>query len=491
MRLSDCLLALLTIQLPCLAQVMRDPLIGTVTDPAGQPCIGVMVEAWRAGGRGTGFLDLDYKNDFRRIAVAKTGRDGRFAMHLPVGLPCRIIVDHKPHAVFLREDCLPGEDINIQLVEPAIVKGVVKLADGTPAKAKLRGWHRDLYDEVFRGETDKDGRFCFERVAPGPIRIEVEPERAPSPSWQDVPLQSGQTFEYDIALKKGVLLKGRVLDADTGKPIAGARIGEGWTLHRAVTTKADGTFEMPGFGSDGYGSVHCKAKGYVKSVKQTPKKNEPLTIEFKMMRGLAATGRIVDEQGKPVKDVYVQAFGSARTGRTQHHDCVAMHTPADGTFRLGGLKPDIFHVLVVRKDGFATLVYALPDAKANVRKAGDVVLLRPRIVRGVLTGPDGKPKANTPVSIWGYNDDRHRMAPNGPLARGVNDGMAGWGYINMYVGRRKSRTDQQGRFAFGDIGAGSWHITAYDERSQIIGRTDPFEVKAKTDPPLIKMSAAR
>lgn len=491
MRLRHYLLALLTIHLPCFAQVMRDPLIGTVTAPKGAPCVGIMVEAWRAGGRGTGFLDLDYKNDFRRIAVAKTGRDGRFAMHLPVGLPCRIIVDHKPHAVFLREDCLPGEDISIQLVEPAIVTGIVKHADGTPAKAKLRGWHRDLRDEVFRGETDKDGRFCFDRVAPGPIRIEVEPARAPSPNWLDVPLEPGQTFEYDLALKTGVLLKGRVLDADTGEPIAGARIGEGWTLHRAVTTKADGTFEMPGFGSDGYGSVHCKAKGYVKSVKQTPKQNKPLTIEFEMTRGLAATGRIVGEQGKPMKDVYVQVFGSAHNGSTQHHDCVAMRTAADGKFRLAGLKPGIFHVLVVRKDGFATLVYALPEAQNDVRKAGDVVLPRPRLVRGLLTGPDGKPKANTPVSIWGYNDDRHRMAPNGPLARGVNNGMAGWGHIDMYVGRRKSRTDQQGRFAFGDIGAGSWHVVAYDGRSQVIGRTAPFKVNAKTDPPVIKMSTDR
>lgn len=491
MRMSLFLLALLTLPLPTLAQVMRDPLLGTVVDPDGKPCAGVMVQAWRAGGRGTGFLDLDYKNDFRRAAVAKTGQDGRFAMHLPVGLPCRIVVDHKPHAVFLREDCLPGEDIAIQLVEPAIVTGVVTLADGTPAKAKLRGWHRDLYDERFRGETDDKGRYRFDRVAPGPIRIEIEPERGPSPPWLDAPLEAGKTFEHDVTLKKGVLLKGRVRDAVTSEPIAGARIGEGWTLHRVVTSKADGTFEMPGFGSEGYGSVHCKAAGYLKSVQSNGPLTDPKVMEFRLNRGHRATGRIVDKNGKPMADVYVQVFGSAHNGRSQHHDCIAMRTKADGKWALGGLKPGIFHVVVARKDGYATLVYALPEPADDVREADDIVLTRTRIVRGVLTGPDGKPKANTPISIWGYNADRHRMAPNGPLARRVDEHHAGWGFIDMYVGCRKSRTDQNGRFAFGDIGAGSWHVVAYDAQRNPIGDTEPFDVKADVDPPVLKMSAAR
>ena len=119
---------------------------------------------WRAGGRGTGMLDLDYKNDFRRVARMPTDSKGRFAAHLPVGLPCRIVVDQAPYAVWLREDCLPGEDLTINLEQPAVVTGTLTLADGKPATARLRAWHRDTHDEVFRGRTDEQVAFRDARV---------------------------------------------------------------------------------------------------------------------------------------------------------------------------------------------------------------------------------------------------------------------------------------------------------------------------------------
>ncbi len=482
------ILALAAASTPCTAQEIRDPLIGTVLAPDGKPVTGARVAAFRAGGRGTGFLDLDYKNDFRRMGVTKTGKDGRFAMHLPVGLPCRITVDHKPYALFLREDCLPGDDIKIQLLTPATVTGQITLADGTPAKAKLRGWHRYKLDEVFRGETDKNGRFHFDRVAPGPIRIDIDPENAPSPRWLEVTLTAGQTFEHNVQLTAGIKLSGRVIDEATGTPLAGARIGEGWTLNRGVTTKADGTFEMLGYGSEGYQSVHCKADGYVKQVGTVSRKDGPQEIVFAMKRGHTTTGRVVNVHGKPVANTYVQVFGSARFNGEQYHNCLATRTAADGSFRIGGLRPDLAPVVVVRKDGYATQVYALPDAKNNVRIAGEIVLTPPRIVRGQLIGPDGTPRPNTAVALVGYNEDRHRLDPDGPMANNV--GNARWSYIDMYVGRRKTRTDHLGRFAFGDVAPGDWQVTASTDQSNELART-AFTVKAKIDPKPIKLAVSK
>lgn len=468
---------------PCSAQALRDPLIGCVLDPDRKPVPGIRVEAFRAGGRGTGLLDLDYKNDFRLIATTKTGKDGRFAMHLPVGLPCRITVDHKPHALFLREDCLPGDDIRIELLKPATVTGRLTLADGTPAKAKLRAWHRDSHDTVLIGETDEDGRFHFDRVPPGPLRLDIDPERASSPRWLDTDLVAGQTFEHNLQLTAGVMLSGRVVDATTNKPIAGARIGEGWTLNHPVTTKADGTFEMHGYGSKGYRSVHCKASGYVKMISQVTSKNGPQQIEFLMKLGETTIGRIIDEHGKPIADTYVQAFGCTRSPVSRYHNCIATRTNADGKFRIAGLRPDITPVVVVRKDGFATRVYALPEAKNDVRTTGDIVLTRPRIVRGQVTGLDGKPLANTAVQIWGYNDDHLRLDPDGPLAR--NQLEARW--LKSYVGHRKTRTDHLGRFAFGDVAAGDWQVKAITAQRQELGVVDPT-IKRGVDPKPVKLS---
>ncbi|MFT5433918.1 MAG: hypothetical protein ACI9OJ_004630 [Myxococcota bacterium] len=151
--------ALIVSLAPCAAQAICDPLIGTVTKPDGTAIVGAKVEVFRAGGRGTNLLDLDYKNHFRRVGVTPTDRRGRFAVQLPVGLPCRVVVDHAPYAVWLREDCLPGEDLNIQLQHPATFHGTLTKTDGTPMTGKLRAWMRDSHDEAFRGNTDERGHF--------------------------------------------------------------------------------------------------------------------------------------------------------------------------------------------------------------------------------------------------------------------------------------------------------------------------------------------
>ncbi|MFK7742357.1 MAG: hypothetical protein AB8H80_18735 [Planctomycetota bacterium] len=475
------------------AQELRDPLIGQVIDPTGEPVAGVMVEVWRAGGRGTGLLDLAYKKSYGRIAATRTDSRGRFAAQLPVGLPCRIVVDHPPFARFLREDCLLGLDQSIQLQKAAIVSGTIVAADGQPAKAKLRAWHRETHDEMFAGETDRQGRFRFDRVPPGPVRIDIDPVRAPSPRWHDTELVAGQTLRHDVKLERGVLLTGEVRDAATNKPIAGATIGEGWTFNRAVASDEQGRFELYGLGSRGYRELHCRAKGYVREVRKIASAAVEGGAErrevFLLTPGQSVVGRVVDEHGAPLTDVYVQVFGSLHDGHDQYHNCLATRTSDSGHFRLAGLRPDLNPVVVIRQDGRATKVFALPDAVRAVRKAGTMTLPLPRIVRGVLRSAEGEPLANHSVSIWGYNSDRHRLAPDGVLASGRKGShLQGWKLLSMYVGRRETRTDALGRFAFGDLAGGSWHVVAYDEKNNRIAVGDPFVVLADQDPKPVELT---
>jgi protocatechuate 3,4-dioxygenase beta subunit len=135
------------------------------------------------------------------------------------------------------------------------------------------------------------------------------------------------------------------------------------------------------------------------------------------------------------------------------------------------------------------VVYALPEPDGNGAKvAGDVVLPPPRIVRGVVTDRDGKPMPDTPVSIWGYNDDRERLAPNTPLATGRTlPGYGTWGILDMYVGRRSGRTDHLGRFAFGDLPPGEFHVVAYGARNAKIGTSATFAVSATEQPEPVRV----
>jgi len=61
-RLVACLFAILGLLSISTAQAINDPKICTVTSPDGQPVASAIVEVWRAGGRGTGLLDLDYNS---------------------------------------------------------------------------------------------------------------------------------------------------------------------------------------------------------------------------------------------------------------------------------------------------------------------------------------------------------------------------------------------------------------------------------------------
>ena len=80
--------------------------------------------------------------------------------------------------------------------------------------------------------TDQDGRFVFDKLAPGSYRLDVqktgfaplvEPGRAPTTQ-----VSTGQTTEIAVHLQKGAVIAGKVLDA-SGEPLTDARI---MAMHR-------------------------------------------------------------------------------------------------------------------------------------------------------------------------------------------------------------------------------------------------------------------
>jgi protocatechuate 3,4-dioxygenase beta subunit len=77
--------------------------------------------------------------------------------------------------------------------------------------------------------TDQDGRFVFDRLAPGSYRVDAqktgfaslnEPGRGPAPPAQ---LAAGQTLEISLQLQRGGVIAGKVLDA-SGEPLTDARV---------------------------------------------------------------------------------------------------------------------------------------------------------------------------------------------------------------------------------------------------------------------------
>ena len=75
--------------------------------------------------------------------------------------------------------------------------------------------------------TDQDGRFAFDRVAPGEYHLQVQKAGyAPVPDaalGRAVRVAAGQAIDVELHLQKGAAISGRVLDAN-GEPVAEVRV---------------------------------------------------------------------------------------------------------------------------------------------------------------------------------------------------------------------------------------------------------------------------
>lgn len=324
--------------------------------------------------------------------------------------------------------------------------------------AEIHAWTRSGY-EILRARTDAQGRFRFTRLPPGPVTIEVAPDTAASPDSRQEVLVPGETLTRTLEVPAGRTFRGRVIDAATHAPIVGARIGEGWSFHKCVESGADGGFVLRGWGSHGYDEVVCEAPGFVRAYVE--RADADASLDFRLERGHAVVGAVVDPAGRPLPGIYVAGIGMHHDGKNQYHNWVPGRTDTDGKFRLAGLHAELDQTLLVRCDGWATLVYHLPPAQRGVRDAGTIEMRPARFLRGRVVDADGKPMPRLKLGLWGANLDREAL---GKLAPDV--GPNGWSLLRMYLAMRVSKCNAQGEFAFGDLARGVYSLVAYGAKNE-------------------------
>jgi protocatechuate 3,4-dioxygenase beta subunit len=300
------------------------------------------------------------------------------------------------------------------------------------------------------------------------MTFDIAPASAERPQWQKLTLEAGVTTPIELQLLPGCILRGRVTDQDTGKPIAGARIGEGWTMDKYVETDADGRYEMRGYGSYGYGEVRVTAPDYGPQLRRLPKQADGVTADFALQRGCEVTGRTVDAAGKPVAGAYVAAVGFSGDGT---FDWSGSTTDADGRYRLRGLRHEVEHALIARADGFASLVGDLPSLRPEPTALPDVTLRPARYVSGVVVDAEGKPVAGVQVWLRGNNADRAQLL-------GGADGGDTHG-ADYCIAVREMKTDSLGRIHFADVAPGSYQLLQRDGQSE---QLRAVEVLAERDP---------
>jgi RNA polymerase sigma factor (sigma-70 family) len=374
---------------------------------------------------------------------AITGADGRFTLHgVGPGLFVYLIVVDPRFSSQLIEintdaDSTP-QPVSFVLQPAMTIAGRVTYADnGKPvphARVALNGVHypNGVYWPPTVTEADDEGRFRANPRSPmADYMIADPPDGQPYMriTKRIVWPKGAITHSIDVALPRGVMMRGKVTEKGSGRPISAAIVGyrPRWTANdgpfplgsRPVETMADGSFELAVSPRPGYLTLQAPTDDYVLDeldegllyngrpgmprvyahafVASDPKPDGDSKADVKALlrQGITVKGQVVGPDGEPVVDAWMLSrihlrpnSPSVRQWRGDWHG-----TARSGRFELHGLDPGTevpvsffepkrklggtVHISAKRAGGEPLVVKLEPCATATAR----------------LVGLDGKPLA--------------------------------------------------------------------------------------------------
>lgn len=366
---------------------------------------------------------------------ASTTPDGRFLLgDAPAGTWS--VLATAPDAAPAVSEPLPlavgerREGVELRLGPPHRVGGVVLAEGGGPVEgARIRvvflHGHMASGAEVW-ATTDRHGRFSLALPVGGPYLLRVAADGyAPGETRLD-----GEETDGEIVLPRGRRISGRVVDRKTGAPLGGIPIrARSGTVSRprhvaATVTAADGSFELGGLPEDEYVlslvpwlGAGASRTGYEPQVVEGVSAGST-DVTFRLERGRSIVGRIVDEQGMPVRASYQIGASHRSPGPSEPENSVEQRTRPDGTFCLTGLRDGSWDLRVEPSEGSGFL-----PGRENAVEAGakDVVIVLPASarIRGFVLDAAGRPVTTRGrivvlrVGSKGFPDDPSADPPPG------------------------------------------------------------------------------
>jgi len=330
---------------------------GTVTDPQGTPIAEATV--WLATA-----IRPDASENVRRYLVlrderlisAKTDDEGRFEIK---GLPpaCQVQVAavaegmvraQIPQSWNGPEPLLPAGKQDIVLVlKPGGSTSGRATHDGQP----LANIYVDCYTPAQRGYgpctiTNEDGTYLLDHLPPGIYTVMVKgPDGLTAKAVEHVQVKAGERAGgVDFTFTPGGVVKGTVAAADTGQPIAGAKMATcgparperagGW--HQSAETDEAGNyqFRLP----PGRNKIDCYGTNAYPATTSEPEEHVAEVVEGKTITGLdfilhptpKIAGQVLLPDGQPAARVHVDGIGPNRLP----DDFLEPQTDADGSFEL-------------------------------------------------------------------------------------------------------------------------------------------------------------
>jgi len=323
-----------------------------------------------------------------------------------------------------------GEDLTIRLCEPAVLAGVVVDESGEPvAGATVRpclkmdwmggsvGVRFDQPREWFAAETNEQGRFRFDHIpatAAADFWVEASGKASCWTYWEKElsdfagnQFKAGRT-DIRIVVTPEAIIRGRVIDEDSGNGIAGvlllARPNARYANYSCVdpvTSGQDGVFVYRALAANDYSlqivaPQDRTAEWAGKDVKVTVRAGQTVDVNIPVSKGGLIEVVILDAAtGKPIENARASVRQQAHFGL---HPCWyhSSYTNSEGLARLRAPAGECH--LVTSADAYAYF----SDPEAAIVAKGSVVRREVRLdaypaVAGVVRDPHGRPAAGVIV----------------------------------------------------------------------------------------------
>jgi Carboxypeptidase regulatory-like domain len=202
----------------------------------------------------------------------------------------------------------PGEPV-VQL------RGTVLAADGSPAAGATVWAAKVTLTPLVRRETSADaqGRYTLD-LDPGKwvvwARRGTQGGQGPLGYVAGGELVAGRTPEpVEIRMEERGKFHGRLLEAETGKPVAGGKLFLNAGL--VLTTDAEGRFEVGGLSREGHEAVVVAPGRMRMAVQFDTTARADAELDMTVPRGGKIIGRVTDMDGKPIPGAYVGTSASS------------------------------------------------------------------------------------------------------------------------------------------------------------------------------------
>lgn len=298
------------------------------------------------------------------------------------------------------------------------IAGRVLDESGAPVvDAAVSPW-RELEDQAIgisdathflRETTDAEGRFVLDHLAEGAWQLAATSDRLASVSAG--PFNTGESNAV-LVMTSGASASGTVIDAKTGKPVAGVALvvaSEAGAGQRRVSSGADGAFTAAAL-ADGAYRIYLIDQRHVwaqTAPQFTISRRAPVEgVAIKVVEGASVSGKVIDaDSGEPLSGIRITAM-------PEDPELVRPllgTSDEDGSYAITGLPAGSIDLYRERKAGFVDEGYTeqrkLSLAQGQVLDNVDFVLRRGVTVSGVVLDESGAALSGIDVLCLKMADD--------------------------------------------------------------------------------------